>query len=469
MRVRERSAASSPPHPPPRDAPQRSRPRWMLFAPFLGRPPELTPRQWRVLGLVSLATLFGQYDGAIFALALPQIQAGLAIHEVDVGLLGSIVRMGSLPAFGVALAADRVGRRRILLLSILASALLTGATALAPGARSFAALQFFAHLFTAAELLLSVVVIAEELDADARGWGIGALFAIQACGAGVAALLFPLSEALGLGWRALYGFGLAPLVLIAGWRRALPETESYERQQSERKRLGHSEYALAPMLHLARDYPRRFGVVAAAILIGAAAGAAADFLGPKYLQDAHGWAPGQVALLYLGGGAFGIFGSAYAGRLSDRIGRKPVAVGLGVGVTLLSVGFYNVGGWVLVPLWIGMIFVTMGSGAVSSTFTAELFPTSHRSTATGALGVVATLGGSLGLALESVLYGMTGSHWTAVTILLGATLLTPLIVAVAFPETAGRTLEEISPERGRGDPALESPPREESPSHSAPS
>jgi hypothetical protein len=98
-----------------------------------------------------------------------------------------------------------------------------------------------------------------------------------------------------------------------------------------------------------------------------------------------------------------------------------------------------------------MIFALMGSESVSAAFGAELFPTSHRSTAAGARAVIGTVGGALGLALESALYAAFGSHWTAVTALLATTLLVPLVVAVGFPETAGRSLEEIAPERaGRG-------------------
>jgi putative MFS transporter len=429
---------------------KRARPRWLYFAPFLGTPPELTSRQWLVLGLVSVATLFDQYDRALFALALPQIQAGLGISEGEVGVLGSIVLLGALPAFAVALAADRLGRRRVLLATIVAYTLLTGATALAPDARSFVALQFLARTFTAAELILAIVVIAEEFGSEARGWGIGALFAIQACGVGLAALLFPLAEALGLGWRALYAFGLVPLVLVAWWRRALPETERYERHREEREGGGDAGLAWTPMLQLARDYPGRFAVVSAAILAGAIGGAAADFLAPKYLQQERGWAPAQVAFLYIGGGVLGIFGAALAGRWSDRFGRKPAAVALGLLLTLLSIAFYNVGGWVLIPLWVAMIFALMGSDTVGAAFGAELFPTSHRSTAAGARAVVGTLGASVGLALESALYAWLGSHWTAVSALLVLTLLVPLIVALGFPETAGRSLEEIAPERTRG-------------------
>ena len=67
-----------------------------------------------------------------------------------------------------------MGRRRVLLFTILAYIVLTGATAFSPNAAMFVVSQFFARTFAVAESLLAVVVIVEEFDPDVRGWGIGA-------------------------------------------------------------------------------------------------------------------------------------------------------------------------------------------------------------------------------------------------------------------------------------------------------
>jgi len=172
------------------------RPAWLRFAPFLHRPPALTQRQWNVLGLVSLVSLFETYDVYLFSLNLAHIQRELGIAESQLGWLGSMVRAGALGAVLVTLAADRYGRRRLLLVTVLGYTLLTGATALAPNATWFVAFQTLARVFSAAESMLAVVVIAEEFDAAHRGWGIGALSAIGACGGGLAALLFAFVDVL---------------------------------------------------------------------------------------------------------------------------------------------------------------------------------------------------------------------------------------------------------------------------------
>lgn len=424
------------------ESPVAFRPRWSLWLPFLSRAPELTQRQWAVLGLVSLASLFDQYDRSLMAMALPQIQAGLGISEGEVGVLASIVRLGSLPALFIALSADRIGRRRALLGTVLAYTALTGASAFAPDPRTFIALQFLSRVFGTAEMLLAVVVISEEFGADARGWGVGAFLAIQACGVGLAAILLPFAAVFPNGWRGLYLVGLGPLLLLAWLRRSLPETARFEAQA---QRLTRQRF-FTPMLRLVRAYPRRFAATAASLFFMGIGYSAADFLGPKYLQQGHGWSPGQMGLLYLFGGVIAIFGAPVLGRVGDRMGRKPVAIASSLAMVALALAYYNTSGVWLVVFWIALIFALTGHDAVLSTYGAELFPTSHRSTAAGARLIVATLAGSLGLAAESALYPIVGSHWNAISLLALVALGSPLVIAFAFPETAGRSLEEISPE-----------------------
>ncbi len=423
-------------------------PRWLRYAPFLGKPPALTRRQWRVLGLVAAASLFDQYDLGLFSLALKQIQAELGIEEHRVGLLGATVIFGALPASLLALAADRFGRRRLLLLTIVAYTVLTGATALAPNAETFVALQFFARTFITAEIILAIVVVAEEFDPETRGWGIGALSALALCGYGLALALFSLVNVLPFGWRALYAVGLAPLVLIAVLRRGLPETPHFERHAAARGAPDSLREALRPLAGLVGVYPGRAAALGSVAFLLAFAERAASFFAPKYVQEAHGWEPGHYALLGFVGGFFAIFANTLAGRWSDRFGRRRLAALFLAVHPPLVIAFYNVGGAWIPPLWISMTFSGMAGGVLLRTFATELFPTSYRSTAAGAMAVITTLGAVLGMSAESALYAVFGSHWEAISVLVLVALAGPFVVHFAFPETSGRALDEISPERG---------------------
>ena len=396
----------------------------------------------RLLGIVSVASLFGQYDRAIMALALPQIQSSLGIGEGVVGVIGSIVRLGAMPALAVALAADRIGRRRALLLSILCYTATTGATALSRGATSFVALQFFSATFSHAALIIAVVVIAEEFEPEHRATGIGALFALHATGVGLAAILLPLVDVSAEGWRLLYAVGLAPLLLVAFWWRHLPETQRFEQLASTHSARG----VLEPLRALVRLHPGRLALVGAMVAFTAAGGAAADFLGAKYMQQELGWAPRDLTVLYLAGGLLGILGPIVAGRLSDGVGRRPTAIVFSTAMPICAIVFYHAAGAVAVAAWVPLIFALLGWETLLAAYGSELFPTSHRATAAGVRQAIGNICAAAGLAAESWLYPLTGSHWTAASLLVGLTFAVPLIIAVAAPETTGRRLEDIAPE-----------------------
>jgi len=423
-----------------------NRPGWYRLTWFLGRPPELTPRQWQVLGLVAIVSLFEQYDVFLFSLSLKQIQADLGVSEANLGMLGSTVRMGAVFALPIALAADRYGRRKLLLLTVIAYTTLTGATALAPTAEIFVACQFLARAFAVAETLIAVVVIAEEFAPEHRGWGIGALGAIQACGAGLASVAFGFVEVLPYGWRALYVIGLVPLGLVAYWRRVLPETDRFVRLQQERKTQQQVAPTLAPFRRLVKNHRAQFSaLVVAALLLGIAAGPA-TFFAPKYLQDAHGWSPAAVATLTFVGGMFAIIGNPLAGWLSDRHGRRPMTSLFSFGFALAAMAFYSAAGIFAPALWLLLLFTMMGTEVTIAAFGAELFPTGERSTASGMRAVARDAGNVTGLAAVSLLFPFLGSNWTAISLLGGVCLCLPLLAWFGFPETARRTLEEISEE-----------------------
>jgi putative MFS transporter len=441
------SEARPPESPDPGDDIREGRPWWSYVIPYAGNVPKLTNKQWSVLGLLSLAELFDQYDVSLMGLALSQIQTGLQIPESEIAGVAAVVRVGSILAFALGVIADRAGRRRMLLMTIVGFTLVTFGTAFVQNATQFMVMQLLARVFITGETLLAVVVLAEELSAKDRGWGIGMLGALGALGHGMSAAVFGFVDVLPYGWRALYLVGVIPLLFLAYFRRRLPETRRFEEHQASVQDRPAELGGLGPVLHLARMYPGRVAVLALALFpFDFVVSTAYQFM-PKTLQEVHGYTPGQVTAIFLVGGVLGILGNVIAGQAGDRYGRKPVMCTAMVVNALALVGFYNASGWAVPLLWVAAVFSILAIGVLFKVLGTELFPTSHRSTASGMRLVVGTLGGIAGLSLEGTLYELAGSHAMAITWMAPVLILPPLVIAAFLPETAGRELEDVSPER----------------------
>jgi putative MFS transporter len=391
--------------------------------------------------------LVDNFDIAILGLALPQIQLSLGLADDRLGALSAGIRLGVIPAVILSALADGVGRRILLLLTILGFTVFTALTSLAQTPAQFMLLQFFARVFIATEAILAIVVIAEEFDPRARGWGIGVIGAMGALGHAMASLVFALVNILPFGWRAMYLMGVAPLLLLAWFRRSLAETQRFEVHRRSRGHAYGWREALRPFRNLVRMYPGRMLAMGCSLFPVAFLFDTSGLFASKTLQQVHHYSPAQVTLLYLTAGVAAPIGNIVAGVLGDRYGRKRIMVG----GLILHAGavatFYNAGG-VWVPLaWSLMVFSMMLVNVLFSALGAELFPTSYRSTASGVRAVVATLGAALGLLVEGMLFSRFGSHAAAITAMLMVTPLAPVLVALFLPETARRELEEISPER----------------------
>ncbi|HVN90007.1 MAG TPA: MFS transporter [Candidatus Binataceae bacterium] len=405
--------------------------------------PPFTSRQWRVFWISTTAGYWDSYDVALLSLALRQIQRGLGVAEASLGAVLSVIRLGYIGALLITPFADIFGRRRLLLYTIVGYTLFTALSATAPEIHSFVIAQVLARTFSGAEATISLVILAEEVDAAVRGWAIGLQGALAITGYGLAAIVFGFITIVPYGWRGLYTLALVPLLLIIPLRRLLPESRRFKAEALK----GFSPHrAFEPLLLAFRAYPRRVATMFAVWFLYAMGAAPAMIFVPKYLQEVHHWAPAQVSSLYVFGGAIGILGNIFSGRISDRLGRRVMGGAFLLVGPFIEMMIYATGSRAVIAFWVGALFCDQAATTVLNTFGSELFPTSHRAAAGGIVMLARYGGGAVGLLLEGVLYHFTASHWSAVCYLLIAWVIAAIAMLTTFPETAGRELEAIAPE-----------------------
>ncbi len=292
--------------------------------------------------------------------------------------------------------------------------------------------------------MLCFVVIAEEIAAAARGWGSGALSGMYYTGAGLASLIFAAVNFLPHGWRALYVIGALPLFLVAYLRRRLPETERFATRENLDKTRSKLAITLALLRDLARQYPGRLAAILVAVGAFGFGASSASVLAAKYLQTTHGFTPGQITMLFIPGGLVGLALTILTGRLSDRLGRKPVTFAVVAFAGAAFALFYSgVSGPALWLLWILSFFGFFAGDALLAGYALEIVPTQYRATVSGLRYLVEILMGAVALALEGLFYDHFQDHGPAIQLLLAALPLA--LVAILFlPEPAGKTLEEMA-------------------------
>jgi putative MFS transporter len=418
------------------------RPWWLPH--FLGRVPMgLEAKHVQLIGVVALAALFENYDNSMLSAAMKQIRESFDLSQADATSLFAWIRLGAVPAFLVIPFADRLGRRRIFLVSIVGMSIGTVASAFAPTAIIFVLAQTITRTFVVACISTAVVIIAEELPSNHRGWGIGILGAIGSFGYGLGALLYAFVDDLPFGWRSLYLVGGVPLLLMPMFIRKVPETARFNQVLASRAGDARPAGFFAPLLELLREYPGRSLVVAAMALCVSIGSSPAFGLLSDFVQTTHQWKPSSYSLMALIAGMFGIIGNPAMGWAADRVGRKPVAMVAFGAFPLVTAAMYF-GPAETVPLfWIPFVFLLTGSGVLMRVISTELFATSSRNTALGWETLMETLGAAGGFALVGALTASNASIGPAVVVVSVLTAL-GVIVVWTLPETAGRELEATS-------------------------
>jgi len=400
----------------------------------------LTGEHIFLLAVLGAATFFDGYDTSVKTLALTHIRESFDLTKSAASAVLAIIFLGALPAMIITRWADRYGRRRLLIWSIFGYIVFSFLTALAPDATTFTAMQFLQQVFVVAESAIVWTMAAEELPADSRGFGFGVLAMNSALGVGFAAILWSILEPAGASWRWLYVASLPPLLFVGYLRRRLPESKRFLAAQEEGTLAERWHAIFAPNV---RRWLMLVLVTTALIQLGQwAVNFTIDFLETERGLSA----PTANSMLILAG-LPGIPIMIYAGALSDRFGRRLVGCGFGMAAVLGAIGFFWLPGGVpvLLPCMSLTVVGQLGSYPVLQTYTSELFPTSVRSSASAWANLASVVGRSVSLGLGAVLLLQVSSPATATILGIGP-IIAIVMIALLFPDTHGRELEDISGE-----------------------
>jgi MFS family permease len=179
----------------------------------------------RALVAAALGWMLDAFDVMLYALVLAALMRDLELTKDVAGLLGSVTLVASAVggvAFGVI--ADRYGRTRALMGSILVYSVFTAACGLAQSAVQLAVFRIGLGLGMGGEWASGAALVSETWPAEHRGKALGFMQSAWAVGYGLAALVTGLVLP-AFGWRAVFFVGLLPALFTLWIRRSVPEPE----------------------------------------------------------------------------------------------------------------------------------------------------------------------------------------------------------------------------------------------------
>lgn len=397
-----------------------------------------TSYQRRLIWFLSVATFFEGYDMFALSQLLPELRREFALTPSAAGWMIAAINAGTVIAFALVGLADRVGRRRVLSITIAGYTLASLASAFAPGALLFTLAQLLARIFLIGEWAIASVVAAEEYPAQDRGTVLGLVAACASLGSIVCAGVVPLLLRSPVGWRGVYMVGAAPLVLVAFARRGLRETQRFETERAAPKPLLSTAILRGP----SRPRVLRLGLIWALTYVCTQN---AITFWKEFAVSERGMDSATVGKMITLAALASMPPIFASGRLIDRLGRR-VGAAVIYGALALGVGLaYTLRG--RAGLNVALILAVFGVSAVISVlnaYTTELFATRDRAEAfawsNNLLGRVTYVLSPIVVGYAAEVFGWGPS--------VGVTALAALaalgLILLWMPETRGRELEDTA-------------------------
>src|SRR3954451_14514513 len=188
---------------------------------------QVTPAQKRTLIAAALGWALDAFDVMLYAMVLTHIMRDLGMTKGMAGLLNTLTLLASgIGGILFGFIADRVGRKRALMLSILTYSVFSFASGLATSVKMLAAFRFILGLGMGGEWNTGATLVAETWPAELRAKAISIVQSSWAIGYALAALVAGVVLHYA-NWRMVFFVGIAPALVILWIRKNVPESEMW--------------------------------------------------------------------------------------------------------------------------------------------------------------------------------------------------------------------------------------------------
>jgi MFS family permease len=413
---------------------------------------QITSAQRRTLIAAALGWMLDAFDAMLYALVLTHIMRDLGMSKGTGGLLNSLTLLASgIGGVSFGFLADRIGRKRALMLSILTYSVCSFASGLSTSVKMLAAFRFVLGLGMGGEWNTGATLVAETWPTELRAkalamvqssWAIGYAFAAL-----VAGIVLHYAD-----WRMVFFVGILPALVTFWIQKGVPESEMWQEhhrlaQESSRVAEAQIKYEHSSFMRIFR--PPYVKHTFALLLL--------NFFGMFAWWGLFTWIPPYLSLpLDKGGRGFGVMGTTtllvvlnlcgmFPGYLSfgwvaDYLGRrKSFIIYTFIAACLVPLYARARQPWVLLVMGTLVAYFGTGFFSGSSIVGSEIFPTSLRARALGFTYNGARTMSSVAPLVIGRVGDVKGLGWAFY--LCAASFLLASLAATQLPETKGKHLE----------------------------
>jgi PHS family inorganic phosphate transporter-like MFS transporter len=413
------------------------------------------------------------------AAALVAIQWHLSTLQTS-WVTGAAILGAFVGAFTFGRIADVIGRKKVYVTVAVIMIFGAVASALAPDFLLLVIARLILGLGIGGDYPVSAVFMSEYSNRQDRGRLVGLVFSMQALGLIVGPLvaLVLLSSGIGnnLTWRILLGLGAVPAAAVVYLRSKMPESPRYLAQVEGKSALAAgdlerfsegviSESAQVTVVTAAAERLRLGEFLRDRRMLKLLLGTAGAWFFfdyayygntlslPAILKEVNPTASLETKLLWSLAMfvVFAVPGYLLAVKRMDRIGHRrlqfigfSVMAACFVVLAIVPVLTQYVAPFLLI-LGLSYFFVQFGPNMTTFVLPSEVFPVSMRTTGHGVAAGIGKLGAFAGVFLVPVLQDHIGLR--GLLAVAGAAAVLGFAVTHLLPEPAGRTLEEVAPER----------------------